>query len=201
MKHESNHPDAMQQLWKAQPNLPVEVDMNRIQSDAADLEKMLRARDRRERFVAWPLAALFAVMSMWAFVSGNILSSVGASIVAGSMLWILYVLRRFGARSDHEAELGRDGRSFLVEYRGELIRQRRLLSFAWLWYCLPTLVGLALFQFGLAAEQGQALGQWALSVTIVVTVGVFVAVAVLNLVAARGLARRLDELGPVASED
>lgn len=201
MKHESDPLETMQALWKAQPDLPLEVDMDRIQSDAAALERTLKARNRRERFVAWPLAVFFAVRSLAAFASGNTLSGVGALIVAGSALWILYVLRHSEMNAESESELAQDGRSFLTRYRGELIRQRRLLQFAWLWYCLPVFVGLVLMYFGRAAEKGQTLNDWALATPLVVTTLVFLAVAVLNLVAARSFSTRLDELGSVGSGD
>jgi len=201
MSHESTHPDPLQELWKAQAQIPLEIDMNQIQADAAALDRVLLARDRRERFVAWPLAAIFTAMATWQLVSGNTLSSVGAFIVVGSMFWILFVLRRFGPRSDESAALGLDGQAFLQDYRSELIRQRRLLSLAWLWYCLPILVGIALFNYGIAVAKGQDLGQWALSVPTLITLGVFLAVAALNLVAARGMAQRLVELGALPAKD
>ena len=195
MKHEKESLDPIGELWLTQPDHTQELDMNRIRSSAEELDRIVGKRNRRERLVAWSLVAFFGTMSVLELVAENFVSASGAALVVASMLWIVFVVRRFGSFSKPGDELGLDSRSFLESYRGALVRQRRLLSLAWLWYCLPIFIGLTLVNFGFAAERGTALGDWALSASSVVTATVFMAVVVLNLVAARGLGARLAELG------
>lgn len=199
MKHEAE-PLNLEELWLTQQDPTQELDMDRIRSTAEELEKTVEKRNRRERLVAWTLVAFFGTMSVWTLVAGNFTTASGAALVVASMLWIVFVLRRFGGFSEAGDELALDGRSFLESYRGTLVRQRRLLSLAWLWYCLPVFIGLALVSYGFAAEQGTAPGDWALSASAMVTAALFLIVVVLNLVAARELGEQLAELGTGGGE-
>jgi len=189
-------PDPIEQLWLSQPDETMELDMDRIRSSALQLERTVARRNRREVVVAWILFAVFVAMSAAKLSAGQLVAGSGTALVAVSMLWIVFVLRRFGGvpELEVELELRLDGRSFLASYRGALARQRRLLSLAWLWYCLPIFVGLMLASYGSAAAGGEGLRDWALTPSPLVTVTLFVAIAVLNGFAGRRLQARLDEL-------
>lgn len=196
MNYEAHESDPIQRLWQSQSVQAKEYDMTRIRSAAAAFDSTIRSRNRRECFVAWPLAGIFAAMSIASLVSGNVVSALGTLVVAAACLWIVFVLRRFGVRSAADAELALDGRAFLASYRGELSRQRRLLSTAWLWYAMPLSVGLLALELGRVLQRGEGLAEWSRSGSVIITAVVFLAVGAVNGFAARALGRQLARLGP-----
>ena len=196
MSEEAGTVNPLRAIWQAQAAGPIDVDLDGIRKESERLDVSIRARNRRESLVAWPLAALFLLIAVVELVSGNGLSAAGALLVSASMPWIAFALRRWGAFRIEPADLASDGQTFLALFRDELSRQRTLLALAWLWYVLPVFAGLSLLDLRNALVRGQPIESWLTSVQFIFTGAIAAGVTLLNLVAARDLGRRLKSLSP-----
>lgn len=189
--------DPLQEIWRSQETTPLEVDLPRLRTEAERLDAGVRARNRRETRVAIALTGFFLLIAFAEAVATNAVSATGALLVAASMLWVRFAIRRWGPSELSPEDLSRDARSFLTRYRRELARQRQLVLYAWLWYVLPILAGLLLLGLGRALDRGVPIETWLGSVLVLVTAAVTLGVVLLNLAAARDLTRRIVELRSV----
>lgn len=137
----------------------------------------------------------------------NLVVRLGAALVIAATLWVTYRIYTKGSPAAMTA--GMDGQSCIDFHRGELVRQRDLLSTVWSWYLLPFIMGLAVFFGGMIemalAKPGarQRLGGMAVGYGIVfaVCIGVFVFLGWVNGRAAKKLQRRIDALDKIKHPD
>lgn len=186
----------LQELWCSQETSPVEADPSGLRLEAEQLGATLSRRNRRETVIAAPLAIIFVLIAIAEAVNGSPVSAGGALVVSASMLWVRYALRRWGRSGMTPEDLERDGRSFLALYRDELVRQRRLVLHAWLWYVLPIFGGLLLCSLGTALQRREPVETWLGSFSFIVMVAIALTTVLLNLMAARGLNQRIAALHP-----
>jgi hypothetical protein len=185
------------ELWCSQETAPVQADVSRIRTDAERLDARIQRRNRHENLAVVAVTGFFLVVAAVEAVGGNAVSAGGAVLVCASGLWVRFALRRWGRWELTPGDLERDGQSFLALYRRELVRQRRLVLHAWLWYVLPIMTGLLLVDWGRALDRGVPVETWLGSIMFLVLAAVAFVVVLLNLVAARDLTRRIVELRSV----
>ena len=187
----------LQELWRSQETASIEADVSRLRTEAERLDASLRSRNRRETLLAASLTGFFLLVAAAEAFTENAVSAGGALLVSVSMLWVRFAILRWGSSGLTPEDLRRDGRSFLTLYRSELVRQRRLVLHAWLWYVLPIGAGLLLLSLGGALHRRVPVETWLGSIMFLATTALAIVVVLLNLAAARILTRRIVELRSV----
>lgn len=177
------------ELWQSQPLSEKEIDMELVMKAASKFQRRIRIRNGLEYaaggFVAvW--AAHFALRA-----PAPPLEKAGMVLLGLGALVVVTVLRRRGHASG-DPPLAAPTGELLGWHRSELARQRDLLRSVPLWYLGPFVPGMLLTFFGRWQANPERAGELAISLGIVVLV--FVGVAVLNLVAARKLDRKIRDL-------
>ncbi len=140
-------------------------------------DRTIRVRNLTECVTAGVLAPLFALA---AWLAANMWIRTGYAVVAGSCVWILFYLLRYGGDTRGPAPDQR-----LNVFEQELLKkyehQIRLLKSVKYWYLLPLYVGLLLVDAGRISEHvahGQAI--WADFIAPVIYTAVFAAIWWLN---------------------
>ncbi len=187
----------LQELWHSQKTAPIETDLSRLRTEAESLDTSVRKRNRRETLIAVLLAGYFLLVAGAEAVAENTVSAGGALLVSVSMLWVRYAIQRWGRSGLAPEDLRMDGQSFLTVYLRELVRQRRLVLHAWLWYVLPIGAGLLILSLGGALHRRVPVETWLGSIMFLGTTALAIVVVLLNLAAARILTRRIVELRSV----
>lgn len=171
------------------PTIPIPLDT--IRNRHSRFERMIHRRNLRE-LVAGGVAALVLLVVgtlrlMQAQQPAALLSALGFWVLALGILGAVgHLFRR--ARKDRR-DLALPGRTHLARRLG---RERDALRRIWLTYVAPMLPGFVLIYLGqwLQAPESRGATLWAAGITAVVLLGVIV----LNLLAARAIARELREL-------
>lgn len=199
-----NHSDNdMTNVWRNQPMKSAEISLAEICRKANKFEKQIFWRNLREYVAGVVVIAFFGY---YISIFHAALTRAGCGLVIAGTLFVGFTLHKRGPSKAIPADLAISSCSEFL--RKELQRQCDLLSSVWLWYLLPFVPGLLVFESGLLA---QALQQPSASshlrsvvtpfaITIVVSAIVFVGVWRLNQWAARKLQREIDALDRMGNE-
>lgn len=184
MNHPTPAADEAPGLWRGQALPPLQpLPPHELHEQAEKLQRTVAQRNRRELIAA---AIVSPVFLFYAWFFPHWLTKLGALlIVAGTGIAMWQLQRRASARPVPEALAGQ----LLAFHRGELLRQRDALRSVWRWYIVPFVPGLLLFLCGRQIEAGH----WQ-PIVFVILAALLVGGVLLNLLAARGLQRRLDAL-------
>jgi glucan phosphoethanolaminetransferase (alkaline phosphatase superfamily) len=183
----------IKEIWGAQAVEQNLVTVERIRADADKFRSAVRRRNRVEYTAAVFVVAVF-VAYIWIFPTplmrlGSLL------IIAAAILIMVWIHFRASANTipSHISFM-----DYISRYREELRRQQTAARTVWLWYLAPWVPGIAVFTMGIDRFLKHALGNraplWPIALVIVVMVGVFAGVWLLNLWGARRLQRQIDEL-------
>jgi hypothetical protein len=193
----------MTNVWKSQPVESVKIPLAEICRKANKFEKRILWRNIREYAAG---AIVVASFGYYISVFHSPLTRAGCVLVIAGMLFVAFALHKRGATRTVPTDLA--FRTCVEFHRIELRRQRDLLRSVWLWYLLPLVPGLFVFQGGLlmqALRQPNASSRVGAIVTpfAIALVGsaiVFAGIAELNQLAARKLQREIDALEGMEKE-
>ena len=173
------------------------MSVEQIHAVAGTFQRKIQGRNLREYITALFLVIFFSY-EFWR--ADDMLVRIGFGLlIAGISYLIWHMLSTGSARSLPENA----GRSSFIEFqRGELARQRDLLTSVWRWYLGPLVPGMAML---LVAFYHANPGRAKHPALIVVPEAVFfaavcIAIAKLNGNAARKLQRQIDELDKAGRE-
>ncbi|MFU7528686.1 hypothetical protein [Qipengyuania sp. ASV99] len=164
---------------------------------AATFERSIKWRNRMEYAAGVLITVVFGSASIGAASKGEAVIAFGlAVIIAGVWLALWNLQRRAGNRLRHPEE------ACLVHLKLQYQRQYEALRAVPLWYIGPMVPGVLLFYFGITQGTAQTLG-WAAAVKgaigpFLFSFGIFAAIAIANLIAARALKRKIDGLNNLA---
>lgn len=161
--------------------------------------RRIRIRNIIEYAAGAFVMVLFGSSSVGAAVRGEWLISLSLALIVGGTVLILRNLHRRGSNLARLPE-----EPCLAHLRRQYARQYDALRTVPAWYVGPLVPGCALLYLGVAAGVAENAG-WgaALSGTVrpaAITFGIFAAIALFNLVVARGLKRKLDALEALAPD-
>jgi hypothetical protein len=177
-------------IWGAQAVEPNLVSVEQIRAKADKFQSVVRRRNRIE-YAAGVLVVAGFGSYIWIF--RTLLMQLGSIlIIAGALFIMVWIHFRASANPipSHISFM-----DYTSRYREELRRQQSALRTVWLWYLAPLVPGLVLFTIGMSRLLEHAPGSrrpmWPF---LVVMVGTFVGVWLLNLWHARRLQHQIDEL-------
>jgi hypothetical protein len=177
-------------IWGAQAVEPNLVSVEQIRAKADKFQSVVRRRNRIE-YAAGVLVVAGFGSYIWIF--RTLLMQLGSIlIIAGALFIMVWIHFRASANPipSHISFM-----DYTSRYREELRRQQSALRTVWLWYLAPLVPGLVLFTIGMSRLLEHAPGSrrpmWPF---LVVMVGTFVGVCLLNLWGARRLQHQIDEL-------
>lgn len=188
MTNESSK-NRMQDIWQCQPVEGIKMSVEEIRSRAGKFENKVVWRNVRE-YVAGAIVAVFCGLS-FASTHDLLTRSAFAALIAGTG-YVMYQLHRKGRARNMPGELGNG--SSLQFYRGELERQRDLISNVWPWYLAPVIPGLILLAIASAVHNPQPRHIAEVVFGYGLIAAFFVFVWKLNARAARRLQRMIDDL-------
>jgi len=176
-------------LWKSQGTEHAPMSLEEIRNQAGKLQSNVRWRNIREAAAAVLVIGGFGFYVWW--FPDPVMRAGSVLVILGT----LFVMWRLLARGTATALPGAASALTWTDfYRGELVRQRDLLTSVWKWYLAPLVPGMAVFLAGLARTMPQA-AMGKLAVTAVICVVVFLGVGFLNSWGARQLQKQIDALG------
>ncbi|MEO0604971.1 MAG: hypothetical protein AAF211_26305 [Myxococcota bacterium] len=182
--------DPLRELWQSDNTVP-EVDMDTIRDAQARLERQARALRTRETLAAVlvtppALYFLFRALGRDALVE---VVAWGLLLLAAAFVITVLARRAVPPSADPEGAL----LDFIEDHRAALHHHADLLAWAPLWYFVPFVPGFALMAVATWPGTGSPPAfywlYWGLAVP-----GVFVLGIALNLVAARRLRKRAEDL-------
>ncbi len=197
MSDESSQDRRMNELWQSQPTEGVRMSVEQIQASAGKFQRKIQFRNIRE-YVAAVTVLVFAGFEFWH--AGPLLVRVGFGLIAAGTFYLIWHLLSRGSARTLPEDAGRT--SFIEFQRGELTRQRDLLTSVWRWYLGPLVPGMAVLLVAFALANPGHLKHPSF---VVVPEGIFFAacffvVAKVNATAARKLQRQIDELDQASRE-
>jgi general stress protein CsbA len=159
--------------------------------------RRIRIRNSIEYVTGALVIVLFSAASVGTAVKGEWLIALSLALIVGGTLVILRNLNRRGSNVERLPE-----EPCLTHLRRQYARQYAALRAVPAWYVGPLIPGCTLLYLGVAAGVAENAG-WRTALTGIaqpaaITFGIFAAIALLNLVVARGLKRKLDALDRLA---
>ncbi len=179
----------VQKIWQDQPVEGIKMSAEEIRKRAGRFERRIRWRNIREYVGSLIAVGLFVYF--FSTTQGTLSRITFALFIAG-MLWIVVQLHRKG--SAKALPSGVDTLTSLRLYRGELERQRDVVTNVWSWYLAPLVPGFVVYTIGYAI-QFQRPAAWAgLALLDAIVAGMFIVIWKMNMRAARCLTRMIEEL-------
>ena len=157
----------------------------------------IRIRNAIEYAAGGLVLVLFGSSSIGAAIKGEWLIALSLALVVGGTLVILRNLYRRASNLERQPE-----EPCLAHLRRQYAQQYAALRAVPSWYIGPLIPGCALLYIAVAAGVAEVAG-WPNALSGIagpaaVTFGIFAAIALLNLLSARGLKRKLDALDALA---
>ncbi|EGF91867.1 hypothetical protein ABI_02990 [Asticcacaulis biprosthecium C19] len=187
----SEAPDDMtnpdfQNLWQSQPKEMTVMSLDQVHTRARAFKSQIQWRNRLEHAAS---ALVVVVFSGYAIFLDPPLMRLGSILIVAATLLVSLILVVRG----RAAPVSDGAEDCLDFHRRALIRQRNLLSSAWLWYVMPFVPGFVLFM--IPAIQNSA-GDKGVTVWIYLGIALvfFGGVIAVNLLGARGLQKEIDRL-------
>lgn len=177
-------------IWGAQSVEPNLVTVEQIRAKADKFQSAVRRRNRVE-YAAGVLVVAGFGSYIWIF--RTLLMQLGSILIIAAAIFIMVWIRFRASANPIPSHIS--FMDYVSRYRDELRRQQSALRTVWLWYLAPFVPGFALFTAGMSRlvehAPGSRLPMWPF---LVVMVGVFAGVWLLNLWGARRLQHQIDEL-------
>jgi hypothetical protein len=189
MRPKPEKPD-VKAIWGAQAVEPDLVTVEQIRATANKFQSTVRRRNRVE-YAAGVLVIAGFGFYLWIFPT--LLMRLGSLLIIAGAIFIMAWIHFRASVNPIPSQIS--FMDYMSRYREELRRQQTTLRTVWLWYLGPLVPGLVLFTIGMSRLLEHAPGSgrpmWPL---LVVMIGVFAGVWLLNLWGARKLQRPIDEL-------
>ncbi|WDA40645.1 hypothetical protein [Erythrobacter sp. BLCC-B19] len=159
--------------------------------------RRVRIRNGIEYAAGALVIVLFGAASVGAAIKGEGLIALSLALIVGGTL---VILRNLARRAGNVERLPEE--PCLAHLRRQYARQYAALRAVPVWYVGPLIPGCALLYASVAAGVAEVAG-WRTALSGIagpaaITFGIFAAIALLNLLAARGLKRQLDALDALA---
>ena len=185
-------PNPIKQAWQASAGLPLLPRIEDIRRHAGRFDRQIRIRNGIEYGAGAIVLAFFSYSAI--VETAPLISLAHLLIVLGTSFVMWQLWRRASVpkvpTSASTAEL-------LRHYGRNLERQHHALKWAWLWYLLPFLPGMVLFQIATPAVPGK---EWVKVVSVTIVASIFIGAWALNRAGARRLQRAIDELDQMSGE-
>ncbi|MEO0461837.1 MAG: hypothetical protein AAF127_01820 [Pseudomonadota bacterium] len=184
-------------IWLAETSPAPFTDPADCKRRAARFETTIRRRNWLEYTAGALVLVCFAGMSLSAFLKDQpLIGAAGALIMLGVAVVLVQLHRRASLLPP------RPETPCLEHIAAQYRRQYEALRAVPVWYLAPLIPGLAAFYASVGYETAQAIGWSAALEGMVrpglVTIGVFVAIAIANLLAAHSLKRKVDAINALA---
>jgi hypothetical protein len=177
-------------IWGAQSVEPHLVTVEQIRAKADKFQSAVRRRNRVE-YAAGVLVVAGFGSYIWIF--RTLLMQLGSILIIAAAIFIMVWIHFRASANPIPSHIS--FMDYVSRYREELRRQQSALRTVWLWYLAPFVPGFVLFTAGMSRllehAPGSRLPMWPF---LVVMVGVFAGVWLLNLWGARRLQHQIDEL-------
>jgi hypothetical protein len=177
-------------IWGAQAVEPTLVTVQEIRINADKFQSAVRRRNRIE-YAAGVLVVAGFGSYIWIFRTP--LMQLGSLLIIAAAIFIMVWIHFRASANPIPSHIS--FMDYMSRYREELRRQQAALRTVWLWYLAPWVPGLVLFTIGMSRLLEHAPGSrrpmWPF---LVVLVGVFAGVWLLNLWGSRRLQLKIDEL-------
>jgi hypothetical protein len=175
-------------IWQTQPTEAESMSLDDIRAKAVRFQKTIKRRNWRE-YAAIVLVIYMFGQHLWTHPTP--ISRLGNVLVILGSLFVGYQLHRRGTAGDISPAL--PGPDYMAAYRSEMLRQRDLLQSVLTWYLLPLVPGMVVLGISRAVEFHPV--HWAnLIIGIGVATLIFAGVWYINILAARRLQARIDEI-------
>ena len=203
IRNHSDNDNDMTNIWRNQPMESAEISLAEICRKADKFERRIFWRNLREYVAGVVVIAFFGY---YISIFHSPLTRAGCGLVIAGTLFIGLTLQKRGPSKAIPADLAiRSCTEFLSK---ELQRQCDLMRSVWLWYLLPLVPGLLVFESGLLAQALQQVNASShlrsvvtpFAITIVLSAVVFIGVWKLNQWGARKLQREIDALEGMEKE-
>lgn len=187
--------DDMKNLWQSQPTEPPTIRPEDLRRKLNKFERRVFWRNLREYAAG---AVVIAGFGHYGWKLHGLLVHIGAGLMIAGTLTVMFELHRRASVRTVPADLGLS--TCIDFHRKSLERQRDALRKVLIWYLLPVVPGLAIFDIGLAINQWKAnpvdLHHFVLAslVSPAIVAAVFFGVWRMNQWAAGKLQKRIDEL-------
>ncbi len=178
-------------LWRNQPLVGSEIDMDMVIKSATTFQRQVRARNLLEYLAAGALVAWSGSSLLRSEVP--LVVRVGVGLIGLGAMLVAIVLRLRGAAAHGGPPLAAPTREVVSWHRAELVRQRDLLRRVPLWYLGPLVPGVVVLLVGAwlsSPDQHLRVGLTAVLVGVV-----FAGFAALNARGASKLDQQITELG------
>lgn len=157
---------------------------------AATFERSIKWRNRMEYAAGVLITVVFGGASIGAVSKGELVIASGLAVIIAGVWVALWNLQRRASN-----RIRRPEEPCLVHLKQQYQRQYEALRAVPLWYIGPMVPGVLLFYFGITQGAAQTLG-WAAAAKgalgpFFISFGIFAAIAIANLIAARALMRKI----------
>ncbi len=191
----NNNDQDLKQLWQQQATPSVAFTQEALEKQARTFQRRTAWRNGMEYVTGVLMIVVFAfyikAFPFWLMRLGS------ALIIVGSMVLMWQMHRR--ASSQRMPGSGAD-MSCLAFHRAALVRQRDALRSVWLWYVGPLVPGMVVFRYGVESTLDPSapfargwIANLAIALVLLIVIGI-------NLLAARKLQRKIDQLDRDAAE-
>jgi hypothetical protein len=177
-------PDDVRNVWQNQPLENTTMPLEEIHRKARQFETRIRRRNLREYLGA---AVGIAAYTFYFFRFENPTIRAGSALVIAGALYVVVQLYKRASPGTLPVDLA--STASLEFHRGELVRQRDLLSSVWRWYIGPIVPGLVVFSAGILPHRLAVIVGFAL-----IFLGFFGLIIWLNYRAALRLDRQITEI-------
>jgi len=188
----------LKQLWRSQETQDT-VTLDNIRVKAGAFQKRVRRRNLIEYLAA---AIVVPVFGFYVYALPGWMIKTGSALTVLAVLYIVWRLHRSGS-AERVPDAG--AVSLLDFHRRALVRQRDMIRSAWRWYILPTVPGMALMMLGRwyqfhAAGRSIVWDHQIIVLAAIVAVLVFAIIALVQVIGAQRLQRRIDALDRMSAD-
>ncbi|GMN01493.1 hypothetical protein [Erythrobacter sp. MTPC3] len=160
---------------------------------ASKFERRIKWRNVTEYLAGAVVILLFSGTTIAAAYKGELLIAASAGLIVMGCAVVLWQLAK---RASNLVRRPED--PCVIHLRRQYSRQYEALRSVPVWYLGPLIPGIVAFNLAITARVADAIG-WSAAIkgaagTFAIVAGVFAAVALLNLIGARHLKRKIDEL-------
>lgn len=189
-------PDDIRSLWQAMPVETVAISVDEMRATAKAFEKKIRRRNYIEYAASVLVVSIFGWYATLPIAATPLWPIANLLIIAGVLVVVLNLHRKARAATPPASA---SAEALVAFQRAEFVRQRDALKTVWRWYILPIIPGLVLWFIAMgigaaAAARDPVRVMIGLGGAGAITVLVFAAIILLNLLGAAHLQRQIDAL-------
>ena len=189
-------PDDIRSLWQAMPVQTAVISIDEMRARAKAFEKKIHRRNYIEYAASVLVVGIFGWYATLPVAATPLWPISNLLIIAGVLVVVVNLRRKAHAAAPPASA---SAEALVAFQRAEFVRQRDALKTVWRWYILPVIPGVVLWFIAMgmgaaAAAKDPVRVMIALGGAGAVTLLVFAAIILLNLLGAAHLQRQIDAL-------